>query len=103
MDGHMIGRCGTYCGVCEWKDRTGCPGCQECKGRPFWGVCSVSMCSIEKGINHCGNCLEVPCERLNAAYNTPGHEDNGERLINLKNWAKGKQEYLKLRTLENNK
>ncbi|HYE83070.1 MAG TPA: DUF3795 domain-containing protein [Clostridia bacterium] len=96
----MIGRCGTYCGVCEWKDRMKCPGCQECQGRPFWGECFVAKCSIGKGIYHCGHCIKVPCEELKAAYNTPGHEDHGERLTNLKNWANGIEEYLELRTLK---
>lgn len=100
MDKHMIGRCGTYCGVCEWKEKTNCPGCQACSGKPFWGECKVAKCSIEKDINHCGHCGEVPCEVLTAAHNTPGHEDNGERLINLKNWANGKEEYLEIRTLK---
>ena len=99
LDKQMIGRCGTYCGICEWKDKTNCFGCQECHGKPFWGECSVAKCSIDKDFHHCGNCMSVPREKLQAAYNTPGHEDNGERLINLKNWAKGKEEYLKLRTL----
>ncbi len=100
MDKQLIGRCGTYCGVCEWKDSTGCPGCQACQGKPFWGTCSVAVCSVEKEIKHCGHCIEVPCDRLNAAFNTPGYEDNGERLTNLKNWAKGKEEYLKIRVIE---
>ncbi|MCB2291170.1 DUF3795 domain-containing protein [Clostridium sp. CS001] len=100
MDKHMIGRCGTYCGVCEWREKTNCPGCQKCNGKPFWGDCSVAKCSIEKGIHHCGHCSDLPCEVLVAAYNTPGHEDNGERLLNLKNWASGKEEYLELRTLK---
>ena len=99
MDKQMIGRCGTYCGVCEWREKTSCPGCQECNGKPFWGNCAVAKCSIEKGLNHCGHCSDLPCEVLVAAYNTPGHEDNGERLLNLKNWASGKEEYLELRTL----
>lgn len=95
MDKQMIGMCGTYCGVCEWREKTNCPGCQKSKGKPFWG-----KCSIDKGYNHCGHCLNLPCERLQDAYNDKEHGDNGERLINLKNWTSGKEDYLKLRTLK---
>ncbi|MDD7793571.1 DUF3795 domain-containing protein [Clostridium sp. 'White wine YQ'] len=99
MDKDLIGMCGTYCGVCEWKEKTNCPGCQKSKGQPFWGKCSIASCSIEKGFNHCGHCTSVPCEKLIDAYNDEEHGDNGERLINLKNWAEGKDMFLKLRTI----
>lgn len=97
----MIGRCGAYCGVCEWKEPTGCPGCQACAGKPFWGECFMALCSIGKGYLHCGECAEVPCERLTEAFNDAEHGDKGERLINLKNWSQGKEEFLVLRSLKN--
>lgn len=100
MDKRMIGMCGTYCGVCEWKEKTNCPGCNACHGNPFWGECSIAKCSISKGYSHCGYCSKVPCEKLIEAYSNEEHGDNGERLINLKNWANGKDTYLKLRTLK---
>lgn len=31
----MIAFCGTYCGVCEWKDKIGCKGC---KANGDWAV-----------------------------------------------------------------
>ena len=100
MNKQMIGMCGAYCGVCEWKEKTNCPGCQACQGKPFWGECSIAECSIKKGYNHCGHCSNLPCDKLQDAFNNEEHGDNGERLINLKNWAKGKETYLKLRTLK---
>ena len=96
----MIGMCGAYCGVCEWKEKTNCPGCQKSRSKMFWGECSVAKCAIEKGLKHCGLCSELPCEKLQRAFDDLEHGDNGERLINLKNWAKGKETYLKLRTLK---
>jgi hypothetical protein len=98
MDKQMIGICGAYCGECEWKAKTNCPGCQACQGKLFWGECKLAKCAIDKGYNHCGVCTKLPCNKLQNAFNDPGHGDNGERLINLKNWASGKDEYLKLRT-----
>lgn len=103
MDKQMIGMCGAYCGVCEWKEKTNCPGCQTCQSKPFWGECSIAKCSIGKGYNHCGYCSNLPCDKLQDAFNNEEHGDNGERLINLKNWASGKENYLKLRTLKLNK
>ncbi|MDT8717156.1 DUF3795 domain-containing protein [Clostridium sp. 19966] len=96
MDKNMMAMCGTYCGVCEWREKTNCKGCQASKGDMFWGKCQVAKCCIEKGYEHCGFCDKLPCDKLQQAFDSPEHGDNGERLINLKNWARGKQEYLKI-------
>ena len=96
MDKRKIGICGTYCGVCEWREQTNCPGCQKSSSQMFWGECIVAKCSIEKGYKHCGHCSELPCEKLQSAFDNPEHGDNGERLINLKAWANGEETYLKL-------
>ena len=98
MDQNLIGKFGTYCGDCEWVESKGCKGCQENAGNPFWGTCQVALCAIEKEVAHCGLCSEVPCEKLIEAHNTPGHEDHGEQLANLRNWATGKDEVIKLGT-----
>lgn len=96
MDENMIGRCGTYCGDCEWVTSTGCKGCQANAGVQFWGVCKIAVCSIEKGHHHCGTCKELPCTQLIEAFNTPGHEDHGERLDNLKNWGNGVETFIRI-------
>jgi hypothetical protein len=103
MDKQMIGICGTYCGACDWKEKTNCPGCKASQSRPFWGECAIAKCAMDKGYEHCGYCANLPCEKLQDAYNDKEHGDNGERLINLKNWAKGEESYLKLRTLMSDK
>lgn len=100
MDQQMMGMCGTYCGACEWKEKTNCPGCRACNGRPFWGECRIAKCSIEKEFSHCGHCPALPCEKLQDAFQNGEHGDHGERLINLRNWAAGKMEYHRLRTLK---
>jgi len=102
VDKKMIGMCGTYCGVCEWRETTNCQGCQKSGSQMFWGECLVAKCSIARGFKHCGHCSELPCEKLQDAFNNPEHGDNGERLINLKAWAKGEESYLKIRTLNQN-
>jgi hypothetical protein len=89
MDSRMLGMCGSYCGVCEWKEKTNCPGCQTAQGNMFWGECGVAKCAIGKGFHHCGECSEVPCEMLQSFFDNPEHGDRGERLVNLKAWARG--------------
>ena len=96
MDKQMIAMCGAYCGECEWKEKTNCPGCQAAKAKIFWGECKVAKCCIEKGHSHCGHCGSLPCGQLQEAFDNPEHGDNGERLENLKGWAKGRETYLSL-------
>lgn len=96
MDRNLIAMCGAYCGDCEWKEKTGCPGCKACKGTMFWGECGIAKCCVEKGHEHCGLCEGLACADLQAAFDMPEHGDNGERLSNLKAWAAGKNEYIKL-------
>lgn len=100
MDSQMIGMCGAYCGVCDWREKTNCPGCQAARSNMFWGQCSVAKCAIEKGFLHCGLCQELPCETLQEYFNHPEHGDRGERLANLKRWARGEETYLELRSLK---
>jgi hypothetical protein len=103
MDKQMIGKCGAYCGDCDWKEVMECPGCLGSDGKLFWGECSVAKCSIDKGINHCGHCKVLPCENLQMSFDNMEHGDNGERLQNLKNWAEGKETYITLTKLTSKK
>ncbi len=96
MDRNLIAMCGAYCGDCEWKEKTGCPGCQACGGTMFWGECEIAKCCAGRGHEHCGLCESLACAELKAAFEMPEHGDNGERLANLKAWAMGKEEYIKL-------
>ena len=91
MDKGMIAMCGAYCGDCDYRERTGCVGCQTVKGKMFWGTCDVATCCLEKGLLHCGLCPDVPCEVLQSYFDHPEHGDNGERLANLKAWASGSE------------
>lgn len=96
MDKEQIGMCGAYCGSCDWKEKTNCPGCQACKGEMFWGECSVAKCCLDKGSTHCGPCEQLPCNTLKEFFNNPEHGDNGERLANLKAWANGEDKCIKI-------
>ena len=96
MNRELIAMCGAYCGLCEWKDKTGCNGCQHNKGKMFWGTCAVAVCCSDKGLLHCGLCPDLPCQTLQDAFDHPEHGDNGERLANLNAWAKGEDTIIKL-------
>jgi hypothetical protein len=66
----------------------------------FYGTCGVAVCCSEKGLLHCGLCESVPCETLQQAFDHPEHGDNGERLANLKAWAKGDETIIELGTFK---
>ena len=93
MDESQKACCGTYCGGCSWKEKTGCKGCQDAQGNMFWGECAVAKCAIEKNLAHCGTCKDAPCDKLQAVFDNKEHGDDGERLANLQSWADGKDEY----------
>ncbi len=97
MNKDLMAYCGTYCETCDWKEEFNCPGCKGCEGKVFWGTCKIAMCAINKGIDHCGECSEVPCSKLIDAYNSKDHGDDGERLTNLKCWADGKVSMLSVK------
>jgi len=89
-------RCGIYCGACEYRDKTDCPGCIEAGGTMFWGTCSVATCCVERGHGHCGLCEEFPCEQLTAFAYDKEQGDRGERIRRLEAWkAKGDGAWLK--------
>ena len=100
MDREMIAMCGAYCGYCEYRERTGCKGCQFHKGEVFHGTCTVATCCSEKGLLHCGLCPDLPCQALQEAFDQPEHGDNGERLANLKAWAQGSDTIIELGTFK---
>ena len=96
MNKSMMAFCGAYCGVCEWKDKMNCAGCQSCHGDMFYGQCGLAKCCMERGLPHCGACLDVPCQSLLDLFADPEHGDGGARLRNLQNWANGIFTYEKL-------
>jgi len=98
MDQSLVAMCGDYCGNCEYREKMNCPTCRVVKGRMFWGTCDVAVCCSGKGLQHCGLCDEMPCEKLQAVFANPEHGDNGERLANLKAWAQGETTVLKIGT-----
>ena len=92
----MQGKCGTYCGECEYREKMNCPGCQQAGGTIFWGSCEVAACSIEKEHETCGKCESCPCDLLKSYAHDPEQGDDGERIENLKAWnAEGFENWVK--------
>jgi len=67
-------RCGVCCKVCERKEKVKCNGCIHME-KPFWGgTCGVKSCCEAKGLNHCGECEEFPCELLSNMGKEQGYD-----------------------------
>lgn len=84
-----MARCGLDCGRCDWRERMQCPGCQAAGGHMFHGDCPVALCSIAKGLLHCGACADLPCDILTRYAFDPEHGDpQGSRIQVLRQWQK---------------
>lgn len=82
-------RCGLLCHGCSFKESCGCKGCIESMGNPFHGACPIALCCQEKGFKHCGQCPQMPCQKLREySIEDKAHGDNppGARLEMLKRW-----------------
>ena len=81
-------RCGTYCGDCEYRVKTNCPGCIQAMGKMFWGECRVAKCCLAKELDNCGFCDNFPCDLLKEFAYDKEQGDNGERIRNLEAWKR---------------
>ncbi len=79
-------RCGVCCNECERKEKVNCTGCINMK-KPFWGgECGVKKCCEDKGLNHCGECSEFPCEMLSTMGVAEGF-DPEPKIQQCRKWA----------------
>ena len=83
-------RCGLCCAECEWREPNNCRGCIESNGQPFHGECPVAVCAQNKGLLHCGECDNFPCELLVQYSCDPEHGDKpaGTRIEQCLRWLK---------------
>ena len=79
----QLARCGLDCTTCPFREKNNCPGCHKADGTMFWGKCTLALCSIGKGIEHCGLCDQFPCDLLKSYSYAKEHGDNGQRIRNL--------------------
>lgn len=84
------GICGLVCGLCSYRNV--CPGCRE-----KTEDCEVKKCCLEKGLGHCFECEEYPCDKKlyggvrSRAFNQVAREEGLERLAGYlyRNWKNG--------------
>lgn len=83
-------RCGIYCNPAACKETFGfdCAGCPN-MDKPVWGeYCCVKRCCEERGHEHCGLCVDFPCETLKEYAYDKEHGDEGARIERCREWAK---------------
>jgi len=82
-------RCGLLCESCSFRESHNCKGCVDSMGHPFHGECPIAVCCQDRGLDHCGQCLDVPCEAL-CRYSCadPEHGDKplGQRIRQVLAW-----------------
>ena len=55
--------CGHFCGDCDAYLDNSCCGCGYQLGETPCGECALFQCCIvERGLEHCGLCLDLPCQ-----------------------------------------
>jgi hypothetical protein len=50
----------------------------------LWGRCELAKCCMGKGLAHCGQCDQFPCDRLQAFSMDAEYGDKGQRIENLR-------------------
>lgn len=83
-------RCGVLCSKCARREAVHCTGCAAMK-TPFWGgECGVKSCAERKGLTHCGECADFPCDMCADMGKDKGF-DPAPRLEQCRLWReKGK-------------
>ena len=82
-----IGVCGCICSDCRIYG-TNCDGCHAIEGKACWlhevglNVCDFYECSvINKGLTHCGECKEIPCEKFWKNKNPKLTEEEHKKIV----------------------
>lgn len=90
-------KCGMICSECSRREEFGCSGCNEMSSG-YWGEkCEIKECCEAKKLEHCGLCLDFPCEMLREITYDEELGDDGERLLNAKKWADESKESSEIR------
>lgn len=80
-------RCGIQCSQCKYKEKMNCHGCIAID-KPFWGnSCPVKSCCEGRKHDHCGQCLDFPCNLLTQFAYDKDEGDNGKRIETCRIWA----------------
>lgn len=83
-------RCGVCCNTCERKEKVNCRGCLNME-QTFWGgQCGVKSCCEDKGLSHCGECEQFPCEMEASMGKDMGFAPE-PRLAKCREWKNASQ------------
>ena len=105
FDMKLLAYCGLYCDQCscraafadqdmrhmahmpeKYREARPTPSdndCGGCKGRCICPPCGIKDCAAAKGLDHCGECADFPCERLEA-FRTDGWAHHVGAIENLR-------------------
>lgn len=79
--------CGLHCTLCEHKTEGKCQGCMETGGSAgARGQCPIAACCESKGLEHCGQCGDIPCALL--AELSSADVPKGARIEQCKRWQR---------------
>ncbi len=79
-------RCGKKCSECSHREEYGCAGCKNITDG-YWGSkCELKECCEGRYLDHCGLCGEFPCKLIREFSYDKDTGDDGERLLNCKEW-----------------
>lgn len=68
MSPQLIAHCGINCGICYryMQKENPCPGCRVGKDKKLpHPKCEIRACVITRALDHCYECSDFPCERIN--------------------------------------
>jgi hypothetical protein len=77
--------CGYACVKCKnYKQNMNCAGCRN--ETELISDCPTRVCAAERGLLHCGECSDFPCDELNGFYNdgNPGHLQAYHNMLEIK-------------------
>lgn len=79
-------RCGILCSESEYREQVNCKGCVSIQ-KPFWGeACPLKSCCEAKGHEHCGQCVDFPCDMLTQFSYDKEQGDDGKRIEQCRKW-----------------
>ncbi len=99
---HLDAPCGLYCGACgtvladmrgtveelarEWEMEPGqlvCHGCRSDTTAVFCRDCRFRSCTASRGVEHCSECGDFPCDEL-VAFRNDDAPHHSVVLVNLR-------------------
>lgn len=118
MDYRRDSVCGLYCGACDvflanqedrvdaaakaWgmgPEQLACHGCNSSIHAIYCAGCEIRDCASSKGVEHCADCREAPCDKT-LAFRNDRHAHHSVILENQRQWRTlGRDAWLEKQTL----